>query len=496
MDNLAGCYLRIDNADLGAKVTTTHSHTYSFASGADTAGAIDSSGGAESTKQFHTHNISGTTGSNDDSEWQLNRLEIKLIKKIGEESTWDGTSKYTYALYYSSGTPGAGWTEISSTYTGRYIKVGTGSPTTGSASDAVHDHTFSSGTSGAVNETWGSSGYHNQAIVNTHTHGYTGTVASGTSGNPAYLSFRLFKKILAQMLDYNSALVTHSSSYGIWTSPGLQINPTTLKNIFWNASLDSDTDSLTVFMRTGATQAAVENGTACTPDHTTDTFGATGHGMSNGDRVVISATVLPTGIVNTYAYYVVNKTDNAFQVSLTSGGSVVTFSSNGTTVTWKKWTGAYTSSSVAITNTPNIWVQYLIAFTATDTTTSNPQVYMSDGFVIKFNYTKLGTVAETAVEWIYDIGWRHFDAPMVDKIFKKLMVYYTGIDGSLTVYWETENEDGQFDIDLASHLNKWDSFFPSTAIGKKIKLKFYKNDVNDFTLKEIQGAYTPEPILI
>lgn len=489
---IVGGYVRIGSTSLGIKTSGNHLHSFSATSGIPVPnGAIDSDTATTHSNESHTHTItSGTTNNNDDSAWELDRVEFIFIKKVGEESTWDGTLKYVYALYASAGTP-TGWTEVT-TYNSKYLKIGT-SVTIGSASGAAHTHTMDGGTSDADSGTVGTGGYHHQGMLE-HTHPYTGTVASGTSANPAYLSFRLFKKVLAQMLDYNAALTVHAS-YGIWTSPGMQLNPTTLKNIFWN-STKGTSDTITFFMRTGATQSAVEDGTACTPDHTTEKFGATSHGMSNGDRVVINASVLPTGIVDTYAYYVVNKADNDFQVSLTSGGSAVTFSSNGTTVTWKKWTGAYTASSAIITNTANIWIQYMIALTAVDTTVSNPKVYMADGFVVKFNYTKLGTVAETSVEWIYDIGWRNLDAPMVDKILKKIVLYHSGTDGSFKIYWETENSTGEFEIALGSYPSRWNSFFPSNAMGKIIKLKFYKNDLNDFMLKELQAAFTAEPILI
>ena len=74
-----------------------------------------------------------------------------------------------------------------------------------------------------------------------------------------------------------------------------------------------------------------------TPDHTTETFTATAHGLSNGDRVqfhrwsgtTIDDDNLPAGISKSTWYYVINATTNTFQVSLTAGGVADTFSSNG-----------------------------------------------------------------------------------------------------------------------------------------------------------------------
>jgi hypothetical protein len=70
---------------------------------------------------------------------------------------------------------------------------------------------------------------------------------------------------------------------------------------------------------------------AFTADHTTETFTATGHGMSNGDVVQVTTDgSLPTGLTADTNYYVINKTDNTFQLSATRGGSVRTITDNGT----------------------------------------------------------------------------------------------------------------------------------------------------------------------
>ncbi len=47
------------------------------------------------------------------------------------------------------------------------------------------------------------------------------------------------------------------------------------------------------------------------------------HGLSNGDRVVLFNIVTTTGISNDIMYFVVNKTNDTFQLSLTLGGAVV-----------------------------------------------------------------------------------------------------------------------------------------------------------------------------
>lgn len=72
---------------------------------------------------------------------------------------------------------------------------------------------------------------------------------------------------------------------------------------------------------------------------TVDSAGVTGnliqsaaHGLSNGDRVVLTAVLaesLPTGLNATTMYFVVGVTTNTFQVSLTSGGAAVDITGQG-----------------------------------------------------------------------------------------------------------------------------------------------------------------------
>lgn len=76
---------------------------------------------------------------------------------------------------------------------------------------------------------------------------------------------------------------------------------------------------------------APESGTAFTTDFTTDYLTSTAHGLSNGDRVMVySGTTLPAPLAANTVYFVINKTADTFQVSLTLGGSAVNLTDNGT----------------------------------------------------------------------------------------------------------------------------------------------------------------------
>lgn len=72
-------------------------------------------------------------------------------------------------------------------------------------------------------------------------------------------------------------------------------------------------------------------GSTVTTNATTDTLGKTSHGLVDGTKIYLTDIVNSTGIDEKTIYYVVNKTANDFQVSLTLGGAAVDITlANGT----------------------------------------------------------------------------------------------------------------------------------------------------------------------
>ena len=66
--------------------------------------------------------------------------------------------------------------------------------------------------------------------------------------------------------------------------------------------------------------------------------GKVAHGLSNGDVVTFTTTnALPSPLVVGTPYYVVNKADDTFQVSLTSGGTAINTSAGGGSGTHTYW---------------------------------------------------------------------------------------------------------------------------------------------------------------
>jgi len=161
------------------------------------------------------------------------------------------------------------------------------------------------------------------------------------------------------------------------------------------------------------------------------------------------------------------------------------------------WSAGLTNPNGSeILSTASNWLQYKIEFSAADTTVSNPRVYFTDGYVIRYEYHGGFMIAETSVNFRYRIGLRNFNMPSMDKIFKKIISRHVGSEGSFNILWETENASGTFVIPLDSYPTQWDSYFPSTAYGKEVNFEVSKNDLYSFKVSEIKGLFSPHRTII
>lgn len=496
-----GHYLRFSDGtgDLLVKEASEHEHSAisgtssTKSGGSSTTMSTDSTGAIQhplpGTALDHTHSVTLTLLGKSMDTWELDYVSFNLIKKISEDSPWDGSLKYMYCLFASASAISNGWSDVTD-YNGKYLKIAS-SVTTGSNSNGSHSHIFTETISGN-SSIWGG-GDDGTAYAAQHTHSLSITVGN-TLPDPKSVSVRLVRKLVGTMVPYNDAL-TSAYTNGTYVSVPIQLSADTFGKMYFNLSL-SGSDTFSVFFRTGSTRASVEDGLGVTVDHSNDKFTYASHGYTNGDRVWVSADAYPTGLSGSYLYYVVGVSGNDFQLSLTENGSAEEFSSAGTNVTTLKWDDALTASGSEIEADENIWFSYLIEFTADNTTSTNPTLYSADGFLLKFAYRRSGTIAESSVEFIYMTGMINHDEPMVDKIYKRIATEHVGDSGHLTVSWETENATNEFNIDLASYPKRWQSFFHDTAMGESISITFYKNDLYDLTLKEFKGFYTPQPMLV
>ena len=481
------CYIRCASTNLIPDRNPTHSHTASGTTSSDGLPGdadIGYSPGVHPAAP-HNHPLSITVNSGDDSGWLLNAIEFRIIQKVGEESPWDGANKYCYCLFHANSGLSGGWVDVSANYEGRYIRAGSNPLSTTSRSSG-HQHTAL--VIVEENEGFGGEGgYHNSWLMN-HTHTATGTVSSVDKPDPPYYSFRLVKKVLGKMSGYNDAIGNIYTS-GLYKSAAIQVNAESLGKMYMNTTKGS-LDSITIYFKSADTESGLDPISA-TSDSATDVITSVSHGLSNGRRVTITGSSIDDSIV----YYVINSSNDTFKVSLTENGTPVNISIS-EALSVEAWGYGISISGEQMDVPSSSWIQYLVEFKASDSTTSLPKLYTADGYMFKFNYRRAGEVAEEAVEFIYDTGNLNFDEPMLDKIFKKIISEHSGTQGSLTISWETENATGSFSFDLAKYPKRWSSFFQSNAMGSTIRIRFYKNDLYPVTLKEFKGLLSPQPMLI
>lgn len=79
-----------------------------------------------------------------------------------------------------------------------------------------------------------------------------------------------------------------------------------------------------------ATAAVLRNKRAVTFTDTGDKVGLVAHGYSNGQKLRFSDILTTTGLTENLTVYVVNKTNDDFEVSLTLGGAAIALTTNGT----------------------------------------------------------------------------------------------------------------------------------------------------------------------
>lgn len=84
-----------------------------------------------------TERIWSTTGTG--AAYGLDTLtDFNFIKKVGEADTWDGASKYVYALYYSAAALTNGWSDATTTYKG-FLRTLHSEPTRSLGGDTEYD---------------------------------------------------------------------------------------------------------------------------------------------------------------------------------------------------------------------------------------------------------------------------------------------------------------------------------------------------------------------
>lgn len=145
----------------------------------------------------------------------------------------------------------------------------------------------------------------------------TANAGEATGGSPAYarqaVTWQTAGTPAAAQRGNNGALTfdVPAGTYGFFT--------------LWTA-VSGNTTQYRGYIPFGGAASIRTFGEVAAANVTADTIASAGHGLANGDRVMVAnvfAESLPTGLVEGTIYFVVGATTDTFQVSLTSGGAAV-----------------------------------------------------------------------------------------------------------------------------------------------------------------------------
>ena len=162
------------------------------------------------------------------------------------------------------------------------------------------------------------------------------------------------------------------------------------------------------------------------------------------------------------------------------------------------WDGPYdVSSGSAITSDPKLYFQFKCVFSSTDHTgIIFPYLYKADGYVIKATYWKLIMAAESTVAFRYKTGYRNFEQPFEDKIYKKVVSVHEGSAGTFDLIADIRTATYTFSaISLTTFPQRWVSNFPASMYGPELSLEWYKNDAEDFKIKQYGIIMEPCPLI-
>jgi hypothetical protein len=166
--------------------------------------------------------------------------------------------------------------------------------------------------------------------VHTLTDPGTGTNANAgeaTGGSPAYARVAVVWGAAASEVKSNTGALTidvPANTYGFFT--------------LWNASTGNTSNYRGHIPFGGA--SALKGFASVDVTLTNDQFLSPGHGLADGDRVIIYSTfsdAIPTGITEGTIYFVVSSAANTFKVSTTLGGAAVDITAlGGGEVFWQR----------------------------------------------------------------------------------------------------------------------------------------------------------------
>jgi len=259
---------------------STHTHTFDIPTGTAAGTLAQSDSGTNCPAFGHDHVIIGELAStnmdtNNTNPWEVPNIGLNFIKLVGPTVSWDGVARNVYCLFAGQEAMTNGWADVTATYTGLYLKIaGTSTVNTAgvtipvstlpvtlaNAQNEAHTHIAGTFTTSFESAEWGNNGYRATCYAAPHDHLVTLSTSSSNAGNPPSVSFRLGYKILGQMNPWNGA-ITSTYTSGLYVSSPQQINAQSLDKLYWNQSISGVNDTITFYVRTAATQAALSSAT-------------------------------------------------------------------------------------------------------------------------------------------------------------------------------------------------------------------------------------------
>jgi hypothetical protein len=162
------------------------------------------------------------------------------------------------------------------------------------------------------------------------------------------------------------------------------------------------------------------------------------------------------------------------------------------------------SSMVTAGATARDWLQWKVDF-STSTAGYTPYVYRPDNtdYAVRLTYDETANPAETDLTMRWRSGWRNLEAPEIDKIFQKVILYYytDATTGTLTFFWEVRGRgetSGSINIDLEAYPKRYECFLPQEAYGKELRFTLQNSNITTetLTIKEVSIVWAALPMII
>jgi hypothetical protein len=522
-------FITIDSTSGTGTAASTHTHTVSgdLPNGGDDIVATGNQGAfGNFTIPGHTHTFSVTS---DPTQAEPRHIKLRMFKSSGH--TTETEFPIGAIIMWDQAETPTGWQDVNpgGLANGHYIKVGSTGLNIPTASSHTHDY---SGTSTAAPGPLGESTDADQnGAGGLHTHSISGTTDSAdlSSWEPGdNVSLHMIKKIgesdtwdgtdkFAYVLVEGAGTPTGWTIDTQWDSRWLKVGSST-------ATLGSSGGAAHTHLTGGGTSGTSSpnfgdsgNDRTLGIDEHTHFFSASAASEDAGAPAQTSFRIfkLQLGKMKDFNSAInvaavgpfiwespciqinAEELTKLFWNETLPSGDDVTFETRVGATQVACEAAAYTTDLLTdpngspISSTPNIWFSYKMTFTAPDTTVSIPRVSFTNGFVVKMTYSKSASNAESAVAFKYETGFRNFNEPMFDKIFKKINSRHQGDTGSFDITWTTENATSTFTISLLTDPEKWKSYFPSDAMGTEVNFSVTKSDLNALRIKELYGVYSP-----